>query len=43
MAAFKVLNDRPNNYTVIYDGTLADGIPHFFDLMCACSGTSASA
>lgn len=34
MAAFKVLNDRPNNYTVIYDGTLADGIPHFFDLMC---------
>lgn len=34
MAAFRVLNDRPNNYTVIYDGTLADGIPHFFDLMC---------
>lgn len=34
MAAFKVLNDRPNNYAVIYDGTLADGIPHFFDLMC---------
>ena len=33
MAAFRVLNDRPNNYTVIYDGTLADGIPHFFDLM----------
>ena len=34
MAAFRVLNDRPNNYTVVYDGTLADGIPHFFDLMC---------
>lgn len=34
IAAFRVLNDRPNNYTVIYDGTLADGIPHFFDLMC---------
>ncbi len=34
MAAFRVLNDRPSNYTVIYDGTLADGIPHFFDLMC---------
>lgn len=34
MAAFRVLNDKPNNYTVIYDGTLADGIPHFFDLMC---------
>ena len=34
MAAFRVLNDRPNNYTVTYDGTLADGIPHFFDLMC---------
>lgn len=34
MAAFRVLNDRPNNYAVIYDGTLADGIPHFFDLMC---------
>ena len=34
MAAFKVLNGRPNNYAVIYDGTLADGIPHFFDLMC---------
>lgn len=34
MAAFRVLSDKPNNYTVIYDGTLADGIPHFFDLMC---------
>lgn len=34
MAAFRVLNDKPNNYTVIYDGTLADGIPRFFDLMC---------
>ena len=34
MAAFRVLNDRPNNYTVVYDGALADGIPHFFDLMC---------
>lgn len=34
MAAFRVLNDRPNCYTVVYDGTLADGIPHFFDLMC---------
>lgn len=34
MAAFRVLNDKPNNYTVVYDGTLADGIPHFFDLMC---------
>lgn len=34
MAAFRVLNDKPNSYAVVYDGTLADGIPHFFDLVC---------
>ncbi|WP_293813851.1 hypothetical protein [uncultured Parolsenella sp.] len=34
MAAFRVLNDKPNSYTVVYASTLADGIPHFFDLIC---------
>ena len=32
--AFRVINDSPNSYTVMYDDALADGIPHFFDLMC---------
>lgn len=34
MAAFRVLDADPNAYTVMYDPSLADGIPCFFDLMC---------
>ena len=34
MAAFRVLDAGPNAYTVMYDPSLADGIPCFFDLMC---------
>ena len=34
MSAFRVRSDDPNEYTVIYDGTLAVGIPRFFGLMC---------